>query len=98
MIACASSPRPASRTPAPPAPPPCSRRVKTIEARGARPIVLVVGVEQMTTTPGPKIGRNLLRASYRKEDGEIEGGFAGVFGQIAGPISSATATSPTRSP
>jgi acetyl-CoA C-acetyltransferase len=57
--------------------------VKTIEARRAR-IVLVVGVEQMTTTPGPEIGRNLLRASYLKEDGEIAGGFAGVFGQIAG--------------
>jgi acetyl-CoA C-acetyltransferase len=45
--------------------------------------VLVVGVEQMTTTPGPEIGRNLLKASYLKEEGDITGGFAGVFGKIA---------------
>ena len=45
--------------------------------------VLVVGVEQMTTTPGPEIGRNLLRASYLPEEGETPGGFAGVFGKIA---------------
>ena len=49
---------------------------------GAR-FVLVVGVEQMTTTPGPEIGRNLLRASYLPEEGETPGGFAGVFGKIA---------------
>ena len=53
-------------------------------AAGKSRIVLVVGVEQMTTTPGPEIGRNLLRASYLPEDGEIPGGFAGVFGVIAG--------------
>ncbi|MCA1452457.1 acetyl-CoA acetyltransferase [Bradyrhizobium sp. BRP22] len=46
-------------------------------------IVLVVGVEQMTKTPGPEIGRNLLRASYLPEDGETPAGFAGVFGKIA---------------
>jgi len=46
--------------------------------------VLVVGVEQMTTTPGPEIGKNLLKASYVKDEASIEGGFAGVFGQIAG--------------
>ncbi len=46
-------------------------------------IVLVVGVEQMTTTPGPQIGQNLLRASYLPEDGETPSGFAGVFGKIA---------------
>jgi acetyl-CoA C-acetyltransferase len=45
--------------------------------------VLVVGVEQMTRTPGPEIGRNLLRASYLPEDGHTPGGFAGVFGKIA---------------
>jgi len=57
--------------------------IKSIEAKAAR-IVLAVGVEQMTTTPGPEIGRNLLKASYVREEAEIDGGFAGVFGQIAG--------------
>ena len=57
--------------------------IKSIEAKAAR-IVLAVGVEQMTTTPAPEIGRNLLKASYVREEAEIEGGFAGVFGQIAG--------------
>ncbi len=57
--------------------------IKTIEAKRAK-IVLVVGVEQMTTTPGPEIGKNLLKASYLPEDGETPAGFAGVFGQIAG--------------
>jgi acetyl-CoA C-acetyltransferase len=52
-------------------------------ASGAARIVLVVGVEQMTRTPGPEIGRNLLRASYRPEDGDTVGGFAGIFGKIA---------------
>jgi acetyl-CoA C-acetyltransferase len=55
---------------------------RAIAARAAR-IVLVVGVEQMTTTPGPEIGRNLLKASYLPEDGDTVGGFAGVFGKIA---------------
>jgi acetyl-CoA C-acetyltransferase len=57
--------------------------LKAIEAKAAR-IVLVVGVEQMTTTPGPEIGRNLLKASYVREEAEIAGGFAGIFGKIAG--------------
>ena len=57
--------------------------IKAIEARAAR-IVLAVGVEQMTTTPAPEIGRNLLKASYVREEAEIDGGFAGIFGKIAG--------------
>ena len=57
--------------------------LRALEAKAAR-IVLVVGVEQMTTTPGPEIGKNLLKASYVKDEANIEGGFAGVFGQIAG--------------
>ena len=56
--------------------------LKAIAANSAR-IVLVVGVEQMTTTPGPEIGRNLLKASYVREEADIEGGFAGIFGKIA---------------
>jgi acetyl-CoA C-acetyltransferase len=57
--------------------------LKSIAARAAR-IVLVVGVEQMTKTPGPEIGKNLLKASYVRDEAEIEGGFAGIFGKIAG--------------
>jgi len=56
--------------------------LRAIDANAAR-IVLVVGVEQMTKTPGPEIGRNLLKASYLPEDGDIPAGFAGVFGNIA---------------
>ncbi|HWK00474.1 MAG TPA: acetyl-CoA acetyltransferase [Xanthobacteraceae bacterium] len=56
--------------------------LKTIAAKNAR-IVLVVGVEQMTRTAPAEIGKNLLKASYLPEDGEIKGGFAGVFGKIA---------------
>ena len=52
-------------------------------ATGSARFVLVVGVEQMTTTPGPEIGQNLLKASYLKEEGDIPAGFAGVFGKIA---------------
>ena len=56
--------------------------LKSIAGRQAR-FVLVVGVEKMTHLPGPEIAGALLSAAYLKEEGEIEGGFAGVFGQIA---------------
>jgi acetyl-CoA C-acetyltransferase len=56
--------------------------LKSIAAGAAR-TVLVVGVEQMTTTPAPEIGRNLLKASYVREEADIDGGFAGIFGKIA---------------
>ncbi|MDB5521085.1 MAG: Thiolase [Tardiphaga sp.] len=56
--------------------------IRAINAGDAR-IVLVVGVEQMTRTPGPEIGKNLLRASYLVEDGDTPAGFAGVFGKLA---------------
>jgi acetyl-CoA C-acetyltransferase len=56
--------------------------IRAIDANAAR-IVLVVGAEQMTTTPGPEIGKNLLKASYLPEDGDTPAGFAGVFGKIA---------------
>jgi acetyl-CoA C-acetyltransferase len=46
-------------------------------------IVLVVGVEQMTTTGIADIARNLLKASYVREEADTEGGFAGIFGRIA---------------
>src|SRR3954447_11093061 len=57
--------------------------IKAIDAGTAR-IALIVGVEQMTTTPGPEIGRNLLKASYVREEAYIDGGFAGIFGKISG--------------
>lgn len=53
-----------------------------IEAGRGR-VALVVGAEKMTATPNPQVGDILLGASYRAEEGEIEGGFAGVFGRIA---------------
>jgi len=56
--------------------------LKSIAAGAAR-IVLAVGVEQMTATPGPEVGRNLLKASYVREEADIDGGFAGIFGKIA---------------
>ena len=37
----------------------------------------------MTSTPAADIGRNLLKASYVREEADIDGGFAGIFGQIA---------------
>ncbi len=56
--------------------------LKSIAARSAR-IVLVVGVEQMTKTPGAEVGNILLGASYLPEDAGTPAGFAGVFGKIA---------------
>jgi acetyl-CoA C-acetyltransferase len=46
-------------------------------------IALVVGAEKMTATPGDEVGDILLSASYRREEADIEGGFAGLFGKIA---------------
>ena len=46
-------------------------------------IALVVGAEKMTATPTAEIGDILLGASYRKEEADVEGGFAGLFGRIA---------------
>lgn len=46
-------------------------------------IALVVGAEKMTAKSVPETSDILLSASYRKEEGHIDGGFAGVFGRIA---------------
>jgi acetyl-CoA C-acetyltransferase len=54
--------------------------MNAIAARRARH-VLVVGAEKMTATPD--VADVLIRASYLKEEGGIDGGFAGVFGRIA---------------
>ena len=56
--------------------------VDFIEAKRGK-VVLVVGAEKMTDLKGPAVGETLLTASYLKEEAGIEGGFAGVFGQIA---------------
>jgi acetyl-CoA C-acetyltransferase len=55
--------------------------LNAIAARRARK-VLVVGVEKMTEVSGAQVGEILIKASYIKEEGGIEGGFAGVFGRI----------------
>ena len=55
--------------------------INMIEARKARR-VLVVGVEKMTDVSGPEVGEILIKASYIAEEGDIPGGFAGVFGRI----------------
>ncbi len=46
-------------------------------------IALVVGAEKMTATPNAQVGDILLGASYVKEEADIQGGFAGLFGTIA---------------
>lgn len=56
--------------------------LRTIESRRARN-VLVIGAEKMTATPTAEVGDILLGASYRKEEADVEGGFAGVFANIA---------------
>ncbi len=52
-----------------------------IEA-GRGDIALVLGAEKMTATPMADVGDILLSASYRKEEADVEGGFAGIFAQI----------------
>jgi acetyl-CoA C-acetyltransferase len=52
-------------------------------AAGRGRFALVLGAEKMTATPGEQVGDNLLAASYRREEGDIPAGFAGVFGRIA---------------
>lgn len=51
-------------------------------ASGRGRVALVIGAEKMTATPGDQVGEILLSASYVLEEGEIPGGFAGVFGRI----------------
>ena len=53
-------------------------------AAGRGEVALVVGAEKMTATPAAQTADALLGASYRKEEADVDGGFAGVFGQIAG--------------
>jgi acetyl-CoA C-acetyltransferase len=46
-------------------------------------IALVIGAEKMTAIPTARTGEILLSASYAKEEADVEGGFAGIFGRIA---------------
>lgn len=52
-------------------------------ASGKARTVLVVGVEKMTEVAPARVGEILIAGSYLKEEGDIPGGFAGVFGRIA---------------
>ena len=52
-------------------------------AAGRGRIALVLGGEKMTACPKEQVGENLLGACYRREEGDIQAGFAGVFGRIA---------------
>jgi acetyl-CoA C-acetyltransferase len=56
--------------------------LRAIAARQAR-LVLVVGVEKMSDASPDDVGRNLLRASYMREEAAVDGGFAGIFARIA---------------
>ncbi len=55
--------------------------INAIEARKSR-VVLVVGVEKMTDTPGDEIGRILTKASYLAEGG-ADASFTDIFARIA---------------
>lgn len=57
--------------------------INFIEA-GAGRIVLVAGAEKMSDVPTAQAGENLLSCSYRPEEAETAGGFAGLFAGIAG--------------
>lgn len=52
-------------------------------AAGRGKIALVVGAEKMSATATQAAGEIMLSASYRCEEGHVEGGFAGIFCQIA---------------
>lgn len=47
-------------------------------------VALVVGAEKMTGVPTVEAGEILLSACYRPEEANVQGGFAGLFGRIAG--------------
>lgn len=51
-------------------------------ASGRGKVALVIGAEKMSATPTAEVGDILLSASFVPEEGQIPGGFAGVFGRI----------------
>ena len=52
------------------------------ELYGARP-ARWQGVRWLAAAPAHQVGDILLSASYRKEEADVDGGFAGLFGRIA---------------
>ncbi len=52
-------------------------------AAGRAKRVLVVGAEKMTAISTPEVGDVLLSACYVDEESDVEGGFAGIFAQVA---------------
>lgn len=46
-------------------------------------VAIVVGAEKMTGVPSARAGELLLSGCYEPEEAEVQGGFAGVFAQIA---------------
>ncbi len=55
--------------------------LNAIESGQAR-IALVIGAEKMTALPTAVVGENLLTGCYRKEEDQVEGGFAGIFARL----------------
>ncbi|MGB1035444.1 MAG: thiolase domain-containing protein, partial [Primorskyibacter sp.] len=53
-------------------------------AAGRGRVALVIGAEKMTGVTSAEAGDVTLSACYRTEEAEVDGGFAGIFGQIAG--------------
>ncbi len=52
-------------------------------AAGRGKIALVTGAEKMSSTSTQAAGDIMLSACYRTEEGDVDGGFAGIFCQIA---------------
>ena len=52
-------------------------------ASGGSRLALVIGAEKMTELSAEDAGKCLLKASYVKDEAEVQGGFAGVFAHIA---------------
>ena len=55
--------------------------IAAIESKRAR-FALVIGVEKMTHLPSKLVGDVLIKASYVEEEGNLHGGFVGVFSHI----------------
>lgn len=49
---------------------------------GRGQVALVFGAEKMTGVPMAEVGDILLAGSYRREEDQVENGFAGIFAQI----------------